>query len=158
MASIRFKISERASFEAGSTNAPQPTASAVAEGGKSSVPKADGGDREKKFKRTERIRNLDRELKRSLHAASAQQMHVAADDSDADDGSEAVRKTTPLCRRRIRISGFSFWQINGVYEETQEEGPGDGRVLQHVDDSNLCLELLNGACCMMLCSCRVSAA
>jgi hypothetical protein len=152
----RFKISARASVEAGLSgpaDVPQHTASAVAEDGKGLVPKADGGDRDKKMKRTERLRNLDRELKRSLYAATAQQPHVAAaaDDSEAECETGCELPATPACRRRIRISGFSYGLINGIYEETEEEGQGGRRVLQHEDDSDVCLEWLNGGCCAQLC-------
>jgi hypothetical protein len=97
------------------------------------------------MKRTERLRNLDRELKKSLLAATAQQGHdvddAAADHSDTDCGAELP----PGPRRpRVKISGFSNWLINGGYEETQEHGQYGQYLLQHVDNENIVLEWLNG--------------
>ena len=97
------------------------------------------------MKRTERLRNLDRELKKSLLAATAQQGHdvddAAADHSDTDCGAELP----PGPRRpRVKISGFSNWLINGGYEETQEHGQYGHYLLQHVDNENIVLEWLNG--------------
>ena len=135
LTTIRYKISERASFRGG-VEVPQQ------EQGSSAGEKTDAGHRDKNMKRTERLRNLDRELKRGILAATAAAAPApAAEDGESDAESDALAP----CRPRIRISGFSMWNINGVYEETSEQGQDGLRVLQHVDDENTCLEWLNGA-------------
>jgi hypothetical protein len=132
---LRYKINERASFRGGVEVPPPPQGSSAGE-------KTDVGHRDKNIKRTERLRNLDRELKKGLIAATA----AAAPAPAAEDGeSDAESEARAPCRPRIRISGFSMWYINGVYEETSEQGQDGLRVLQHVDDENTCLEWLNGA-------------
>jgi hypothetical protein len=117
---------------------PQQTTSAPAKESKGAVFKA-VPEREKKLKRTERLRNLERELKRSRVAATAQQGNdvddAAADhtDSDVDCGAELPHRRP----RVVKISGFSNWLINGGNEETQEHGQCGHRLLQqHVDNDN----------------------
>jgi hypothetical protein len=105
--------------------------------------KTDGVGRGKRFKRTERLRNLESELKRSLHAATAHPLPAATDTDD--DDVDGVGLVPPPPRPRIIISGFSNSLINGTYEESGEQGHGTYRVLRHVNDENLCMEWLNGA-------------
>ena len=145
---LRFKITERASLNAGSVDLLQHSASAVVEEGKGPAAKAYGGDREKKTKRTERLRNLERELKRSAQSAQATTVQMSfADAADTAGAEDEQRVCRVAAAPRIRISGFSYGLgINGVYEETREVGKGGRLVLQHVDDGDLCLEWLNGEC------------
>lgn len=146
---FRFKIAESANMKAGAVGVPQQTTSASAEEGKGAVLKA-GADREKKMKRTERLRNLERELKRNLLAATAQQGNdvddAAAAAADHTDGDVECASELPPCRPRVKISGFSNWLINGVYEEAQDDGQCGHRLLQHVDNDSIVLEWLNGEC------------
>ncbi len=114
-------------------------------------------ERGKRSKRTERLRILEIELKKSLNAATAHQMSnaaaAAAADDDDDDDDECDQSDSaidgqalllPPPRPRIIISGFSNGSINGIYEELSEQGQGVYPVLRHIQDENLCLEWLNG--------------
>ena len=132
---------------------PRQPISAVAEEGRSAAAKTDGvQDRGKRSKRTERLRNLESELKRNLHAATTYKSLAASAASDDDDDDGDVAKSAadsegyvlPPPLPRIIISGFSNFLINGIYEESHEKGQGSFRVLRHVDNEDLCLEWLNG--------------
>ena len=130
--------------------------SAVAEEGRSAAAKTDGvQDRGKRSKRTERLRNLESELKRNLHAATTYTSLAACaasvahdEDNDDDDVAKSAADgegyVLPPPLPRIIISGFRNFLINGIYEESHEQGQGGFRVLRHVDNEDLCLEWLNG--------------
>lgn len=122
-------------------------APAAAEEGKSAVAKTDALERGKRCKRTERLKILENELKKSLYAASTHQLPVATekdDDEEAVTAEDGEGLLLPRPRPRIIISGFSNCLLNGIYEESSEKGQDNRPVLRHVHDENLCLEYLNG--------------
>jgi hypothetical protein len=145
-AAPRFKISEFAIAKDGAEEAQlQKNVGAQKQlntGGDEAAAAMDCSERDKRFKRTERLRNFERELKKSLRAATALQIPASEQTESELTSNEVLPPALPA--PRVKLSGFTNWHVNGVYSETLEQGQGGHRVFQHMDNDSMCMEYFNG--------------